>query len=602
MSTADALKLIKLPKLKDNGSNWITYRERIINTLTHKGLKQHVLGTTRVPDEIEIRSSKSYKKGGIIELTEEQLDAIEKYTDEYEQREASVREVIYETISQSLFLQIKNEPTSARVWTKLISIMEKKGDLTQVSTLTKMQTMICLEDDDVRAHLASMTELKEQLDGMGAPVSDQSFAAMIRKSLPTSYHSLLQTLSATACVNNKILTSDQIIAAIHEEADELKVHKEADKAAENAAMVAVQAKRRSDKKNVKCSNCKRNGHKMEDCFMKGGGKEGQAPWDKKKDNQRDEKHDGKKGEKCTGKANAASIDDTNNDDISLAVTYCPTEPLEALAVHPTNQSAIIDCGTTCHFTPNRSDLVNFVSIEPKPIKAANGHILKATGKGDLRVILPMGENCQPTKAMLRNVYYAPEFAFTLISVGTLDKKGFQINFDNGICTIRTPKPNHHTIGVVPQTNGLYRVSITQNGSSGPEEALAASGKMSINELHRKMGHINHDDLRRMMKDGSIMGIELDNTPKDEICPDCVEAKASSRPFPKLSTSHRATKYGDKVVSDLWGPAEKNSINIISYSKMNTLTSNVYTSLPRNPTHSRPTKSMKHGSKLNVTQK
>jgi NTP pyrophosphatase (non-canonical NTP hydrolase) len=243
MSTADALKLIKLPKLKDDGSNWITYRERIINTLTHKGLKRHVLGTARVPDEIEIRSSKSYKKGGIIELTEEQLDAIEKYTDEYEQREASVREVIYETISQSLFLQIKNEPTSARVWTKLISIMEKKGNLTQVSTLTKMQTMICLEDDDVRAHLASMTELKEQLDGMGAPVSDQSFAAMIRKLLPTSYRSLLQTLSATARVNNKILTSDQIIAAIHEEADELKVHKEADKAAKNAAMVATQAKR-----------------------------------------------------------------------------------------------------------------------------------------------------------------------------------------------------------------------------------------------------------------------------------------------------------------------------------------------------------------------
>jgi len=283
-------------------------------------------------------------------------------------------------------------------------------------------------------------------------------------------------------------------------------------------MVAAQAKRRSEKKNVKCSNCKRNGHKMEDCFMKGGGKEGQAP----------------------GKANAASIDDTDNDDISLAVTYCPTEPLEALAVHPTNQSAIIDCGATRHFTPNRSDLVNFISIEPKPIKAANGHILKATGKGDLKVILP-------------------EFAFTLISVGTLDKKGFQINFDDGICTIRTPKPNRRTIGVIPQANGLYRVSLAQNGSSGPEEALVASGKMC-----------------RMIKDGSITGIELDNTPKDEICPDCVEAKASSRPFPKLSTSHRATKYGDKVVSDLWGPAEKKS--------------NGYTSLPRNPTHSRPTKS------------
>jgi len=93
------------------------------------------------------------------------LTTLEKEQDEYEQKEASVREVIYETIGQSLFLQVKNEDTAAKVWDKLVSIMEKKGDL------------------------ASMSELKEQLEGMGAPISDPSFAAMIRKSLPASYRS-----------------------------------------------------------------------------------------------------------------------------------------------------------------------------------------------------------------------------------------------------------------------------------------------------------------------------------------------------------------------------------------------------------------------------
>ena len=69
--------------------------------------------------------------------------------DEYKQKEASVREVIYKTISQSMFLQIKNEQTSAQVWSKLVSIMQEKGDLIQVSILMKMQTTTCLEDKDV---------------------------------------------------------------------------------------------------------------------------------------------------------------------------------------------------------------------------------------------------------------------------------------------------------------------------------------------------------------------------------------------------------------------------------------------------------------------
>jgi hypothetical protein len=410
------------------------------------------------------------------------------------------------------------------------------------------------ETCDMYAH--TMSELKEKLEGMGAPMSDQSFAAMIRKFLPASYRSLLQTLSATARVNQKILTSDQIIAAIHEEADEQKVHKEADKAAKNAAMVAAHTKKRAEKKKVKCTNCKRDGHKREDCFLKGGGKEGQAPWDKKKDDQKD---NGKKEGKNTGKANVVSMNDTDNEDVSLAVTCCPTEPLEALATYPASCSAIIDCGATRHFTPNRSDLINFITIEPKDIKAANGVTLQATGRGDLKIILPMGENNQPTRVTLKDVYYSPDFAFTLISVGTIDRKGFSVNMEDGICTIRTPKPERRTIGQIPLVNGLYRVSIATNGSPGSDLALAVSGKMSINELHRKMGHINHDDLRRMVKEGSITGMDLDTDSKPEFCPGCIEGKAPRRPFPKLSASDRAKRYGDKVVSDLWGPTETASL-------------------------------------------
>jgi hypothetical protein len=186
-------------------------------------------------------------------------------------------------------------------------------------------------------------------------------------------------------------------------------------------------------------------------------------------------------------------------------------------------------------------------------------MLQATRRGDLKILLPMGKD-QPTKATLQNVYYSPDFAFTLISVGTMDKKGYQINFDDGICTIRMPKPNRCTIGLITQTNRLYRVSIAPQGTTNsPEEALAASGKITISELHRRMGHINHEDLLKMVKEKTITRIDLDLESKPNFCPQCVEAKATNWPFLKLSISNRAKAYGDKVASDLCGPSPTASL-------------------------------------------
>ena len=51
------------------------------------------------------------------------------------------------------------------------------------------------------------------------------------------------------------------------------------------------------------------------------------------------------------KANATLTEDAN-DNVSLAVTCFPTEPLKALSAVPTSNNVIIDCGATCHFTLN----------------------------------------------------------------------------------------------------------------------------------------------------------------------------------------------------------------------------------------------------------
>ena len=60
-----------------------------------------------------------------------------------------------------------------------------------------------------------------------------------------------------------------------------------------------------------------------------------------------------------------------------------------------------------------------------------------------------------------------------------------------------------------------------------------------------------------------MGIELDKDSKLDFCEACAKAKSSRQPFPKESKT-RATKYGEWVHWDLWGPASVKSLNGNTY--------------------------------------
>ena len=83
--------------------------------------------------------------------------------------------------------------------------------------------------------------------------------------------------------------------------------------------------------------------------------------------------------------------------------------------------------------------------------------------------------------------------------------------------------------------------------------------MNINKAHRKLGHISPVAIKHAISKGHITGIELDNESKPDFCEACIKAKSARKPFPKQSET-RATKYGDHVHWDLWGPARVKSLN------------------------------------------
>ena len=62
----------------------------------------------------------------------------------------------------------------------------------------------------------------------------------------------------------------------------------------------------------------------------------------------------------------------------------------------------------------------------------------------------------------------------------------------------------------------------------------------------------------MIDGGMITGVNLNMSLKPEFCEACIKAKATHKHFPKESKTEYKS-YGDKVMSDVWGPASVQSI-------------------------------------------
>ena len=82
----------------------------------------------------------------------------------------------------------------------------------------------------------------------------------------------------------------------------------------------------------------------------------------------------------------------------------------------------------------------------------------------------------------------------------------------------------------------------------------AAEVVTIEELHRRMGHISPEAVRRLVSEGAIEGIKLDKLSQLWSCDSCEYVKATRKPIRKVHTTPRASEFGEEINSDLWRPS------------------------------------------------
>ncbi|KAJ3997584.1 hypothetical protein F5050DRAFT_1550542, partial [Lentinula boryana] len=85
-------------------------------------------------------------------------------------------------------------------------------------------------------------------------------------------------------------------------------------------------------------------------------------------------------------------------------------------------------------------------------------------------------------------------AVTLVSVSRITASGAQVLFDKTSCKIFNKAG---VIGEIPESSGLYRVYTPLS----VDYAARAKEVLTIDELHRRLGHISHEAARTLVSKG-----------------------------------------------------------------------------------------------------
>jgi gag-polypeptide of LTR copia-type/Zinc knuckle len=493
-----------------------------------------------------------------------------------------VKSALGRVLSNSLLLECQSYNNFVDMWKFLQACFQKMSHAQRSALKGKFHTMSCGEQDNVKTHLIELENLYQQLTARNILILNEEYANTIIRSLPLSYSAITSTILTLCDTGTIILTPSALKNIILKEykirqmwlqkskwskTNEITLRaSDMSKSEKGKGWNGKEGKKSSsdeqDLSKITCFNCRKKGHKANKCPSL---KQLKTEWKKEK----------------IAEATVNTEVNNDSDDVAWATEdfkeipqpaeelFAPLEqaapelgieslitPYLATLATPWNMDTtnfasyeIFDSGATHHMTPDWHRLQNYKAIPDHLISAANQQLFSAIGIREMVVHIPNGE--EHTAIRLYDVLYAPHMGITLISVGRIDEAGYSTTFNKGKCVIWNS--DGKLIGQIPKLQDLYRIKTSTYNSANISECL------TIDELHRRHGHVNHTSLHSMIKTGMITGVSLKANSTPSPCCPCIIAKAKCLPVNKICSKSISKSFGDLIYSDVWGPATTQTI-------------------------------------------
>ena len=100
--------LFNIPQLAEDGSNWVTYKNRMLIALRARGLGEYVEGTATKTARYVANSAGTVVKADGTVASQDEIKENRKEVNEYEQKDSLVQQHIFSTIMDRVMLQLES--------------------------------------------------------------------------------------------------------------------------------------------------------------------------------------------------------------------------------------------------------------------------------------------------------------------------------------------------------------------------------------------------------------------------------------------------------------------------------------------------------------
>jgi hypothetical protein len=227
-------EFFKVPKLLADGSNWVTYKDRLRWALNARGVLNHLDKVVPEPEVLVATelsptddSAAADPSGGTkvppkdfdTSMTELVARSSEMRHDKWRANEATVKQCIASSVPDSVFNRVKMKSTAKDVWDAVAQIFEGRSLMVAINLRQKMQNVSCGASDDVRTHFDKLADMNEKLSSIGVTLEDHEYASILIGSLPSIYEPTISSILAAAKLSKSTLDPDTVISLITDDFD-----------------------------------------------------------------------------------------------------------------------------------------------------------------------------------------------------------------------------------------------------------------------------------------------------------------------------------------------------------------------------------------------
>ncbi|GKV51061.1 hypothetical protein SLEP1_g57737 [Rubroshorea leprosula] len=210
-------------------------------------------------------------------------------------------------------------------------------------------------------------------------------------------------------------------------------------------------------------------------------------------------------------------------------------------------------GSTSRGRGVRSLFRNIDETVKLKVRLGDNKQVQIEGKGTIAI-----RTKSSIEKLIHDVYYIPNLAHNLLSVGQLVENGYLVEFHDGLCEIKCSKSNMSLAKIPMAKNKIFPLEI----SCLNDLALVANVKDDSKLWHMRYEHLHFNGLKLLSQKKMVYGL-LSIVPIDDVCEGCVYGKQHRNAFP-VGKAWRAKEPLELVHVDICGPMRNLSLNKSKY--------------------------------------